>query len=48
MGTVLVNFFAQNIISACARSSERRQNQDIAIAVYITKNNVIFEEVILF
>ena len=48
MGTVLVNFFIQKKISVCVRSSESRQNQDIAIAVYITKNNIIFEEVNYF
>ena len=48
MGTVLVNFFTQKKISACVRSSESRQNQDIVIAVYTTKNNIIFEEVNYF
>ena len=48
MGTVLANFFIQKKISVCVRSSESRQNQDIAIAVYITKNNIIFEEVNYF
>lgn len=43
-----VNFFTQKKISACAKSSESRQNQDIAIVVYITKNNIIFEEVNYF
>lgn len=48
MGIVHVNFFIQKKISACAKSLESRQNQDIAIVVYITKNNIIFEEVSLF
>ena len=48
MDIVLVNFFTQKKISVCVRSSESRQKQDIAIAVYITKNNIIFEEVNYF
>lgn len=48
MGIVHVNFFIQKKISACARSSESRQNQDIAIVVCTTKNNIIFEEVNYF
>ena len=48
MGIALVNFFIQKKISVCVRSSESRQNQDIAIAVYITQNNIIFEEVNYF
>lgn len=48
MGIVHVNFFIQKKISACAKSLERRQNQDTAIVVYTTKNNIIFEEVNYF
>lgn len=48
MGIAPANFFTQKKISVCVRSSESRQNQDIAIAVYITKNNIIFEEVNYF
>lgn len=43
-----VNFFIQKKISVCAKSSESRQNQDIAIVVYTTKNSIIFEEVNYF
>lgn len=48
MDIVLVNFFTQKKISVCVRSLESRQNQYIAIAVCITKNNIIFEEVNYF
>lgn len=48
MGIVHVNFFIQKKISACAKSSESRQNQDIAIVVYTTKNSIIFGEVSYF
>lgn len=48
MGIVHVNFFIQKKISACAKSLERRQNQDIAIVVCTIKNDIIFERVNYF
>lgn len=48
MGIAPANFFTQRRISACAKSSESRRNQDIAIVVYTTKNNIFFEEVSYF
>lgn len=48
MDIVHVNFFIQKKISACAKSSESRQNQDIAIVVCIIRNNIFFEEVNYF